>query len=229
MTRLRIAEVFESVQGEGQWAGVPSVFVRLSGCNLRCRWCDTPYSSWNPEGPVLEVLEVVAWVDRFGSRDVVVTGREPMLFPGSADLTRDLSGRGYRVTVETAGTVDLPVVADLMSISPKLAHSTPEGEWGARHEEARWRPAVVRSLMNRYPHQLKFVVGEAVEADVAEIEACLAELGEVDPRCVMLMPEGRESSVLWSRARALVPVCLAKGWRLAPRMQIDLFGDTRGT
>lgn len=227
MSRLRIAEVFGSVQGEGHWAGVPSVFVRLSGCNLRCQWCDTPYASWNPEGPVMTVDEVVQWVGRFGSRDVVVTGGEPMLFPGCVDLTRELAGRGYRVTVETAGTVDLTVHADLMSISPKLAHSTPEGEWSERHEALRWQPAVVRSLMSRYEYQLKFVV--ASPADVSEIESCLAELGEVDPRLVLVMPEGRDSLALWSKARELVPVCLAKGWRLAPRMQIDLFGDTRGT
>lgn len=227
MSRLRIAEVFESVQGEGLWAGVPSVFVRLSGCNLRCRWCDTPYASWNPEGPVMTVPEVVASVERFTARDVVVTGGEPMLFPACADLTRELKKREYRVTIETAGTVDLEVAADLMSISPKLAHSTPDGEWTARHEALRWQPSVVRSLMARFPYQLKFVVASL--ADVSEIEVCLAELGDVDLRRVMLMPEGRDSSVLWARARELVPVCVARGWRLAPRMQIDLFGDTRGT
>ncbi|MCH2065381.1 MAG: 7-carboxy-7-deazaguanine synthase QueE, partial [Roseibacillus sp.] len=71
---MLISEIFYSVQGEGFLAGVPSVFVRTSGCNLRCRWCDTPYASWNPEGEKLPVEKIVAQVREHPARHVVLTG-----------------------------------------------------------------------------------------------------------------------------------------------------------
>src|SRR5260370_20755255 len=76
---MKIAEIFYSIQGEGMLAGVPSVFVRTSGCNLRCEWCDTPYTSWNPEGRDMRVEEIVAEVRRHGASHAVVTGGEPMI------------------------------------------------------------------------------------------------------------------------------------------------------
>jgi len=227
---LRIAEIFTSVQGEGQWMGVPSVFVRISGCNLRCVWCDTPYASWSPEGPVREVSSVLEEVLATGTNHVVVTGGEPMLFPGVVPLVGALMDAGRVVTIETAGTVDQPMTPSLFSISPKLAHSTPPGEWSAKHEAARWRPGVVRAMMDRAPYQLKFVVNpDAGLGDLDEIEGMLAELGAHEPDRVMLMPEGRDGETLRRRMQALVAPCMERGWRLCPRLQIDLFGDTRGT
>jgi len=158
VAKLRISEIFTSVQGEGQWIGVPSVFVRVSGCNLRCVWCDTPYASWHPEGPVREVDDVVAEVQAQGVRHVVVTGGEPMLFEPTVDLVNALQAAGHVITIETAGTVDLPLTPQLFSISPKLSHSAPEGEWHDRHEAARWRPEVIAAMMQRAPVQFKFVV-----------------------------------------------------------------------
>ena len=125
---MRIAEIFYSVQGEGSLVGVPSVFVRTSGCNLRCSWCDTPYTSWNPEGEDLTVEEILARADRFpAARHVVLTGGEPMIAPGIVELSQRFRELGLHITIETAGTVFAPVACDLMSISPKLANSTPEG------------------------------------------------------------------------------------------------------
>ena len=80
---MKIAEIFYSVQGEGKLAGVPSVFVRTSGCNLRCVWCDTPYASWNPIGDEMPVAEIVSRVLRFGARHVVITGGELMIQAGA--------------------------------------------------------------------------------------------------------------------------------------------------
>ncbi len=122
---MKIAEIFYSVQGEGTLVGVPSVFVRTSGCNLRCTWCDTPYTSWKPEGTEMSNEAILAEVAKFPARHVVITGGEPMLFAPVVALTESLSN--VHVTIETAGTVYQPVKADLMSISPKLANSTPEG------------------------------------------------------------------------------------------------------
>ena len=88
---LRISETFASIQGEGKLTGAPSFFVRTSGCNLRCTWCDTPYASWDPEGPVRTVEEIVREAvgvrERQGVRHAVLTGGEPMLPPAIVPLT----------------------------------------------------------------------------------------------------------------------------------------------
>ena len=78
---MKIAEIFYSVQGEGSLVGVPSVFIRTSGCNLRCVWCDTPYTSWNPEGSMMTVAEILEQALASGARHAVVTGGEPMIAP----------------------------------------------------------------------------------------------------------------------------------------------------
>src|ERR1700749_3162604 len=122
---MKIAEIFYSLQGEGILVGVPSVFVRTSGCNLRCTWCDTPYTSWNPEGSELAAEEIVRQVRAFPAAHAVLTGGEPMLFADSITLPQGFREAGLHITVETAGTIYQPVACDLMSISPKLANSTP--------------------------------------------------------------------------------------------------------
>ncbi|HEY1066422.1 MAG TPA: 7-carboxy-7-deazaguanine synthase QueE, partial [Pirellulales bacterium] len=172
---MKVSEIFRSRQGEGLLTGVPSVFVRASGCNLRCWFCDTPYASWTPDGERLSLAAILAEVERLAAPDavdvdggseicrhVVVTGGEPMLFPETAALTAALRARGFHVTIETAGTVDQPVEADLMSISPKFAGSAPDqGEhprWNAKHEARRFAPEVLTRLLNDYEHQLKFVI-----------------------------------------------------------------------
>src|SRR4051794_8512532 len=137
---MLISEIYCSLQGEGLLTGTPSVFVRASGCNLRCWFCDTPYTSWQPEGEDWSVEEIVDDVRRQQSsiHHVVITGGEPMLFAELIPLTQRLQTAGFHLTIETAGTLFLPVECDLMSISPKLASSTPSedraGRWSARHE-----------------------------------------------------------------------------------------------
>src|SRR5438270_4808648 len=143
---LRIAELFYSIQGEGSLVGVPSVFIRTTGCNLRCAWCDTPYTSWQPEGAELSLDQILDEVQAHPARHVVVTGGEPMIAPEIIPLTERLRQLGLHITIETAGTVWKPVACDLMSISPKLANSTPEGRWAAAHERLRIQPEVLAEL-----------------------------------------------------------------------------------
>src|SRR5881394_713852 len=103
---MRVAEIFYSIQGEGKLSGVPSVFVRASGCNLRCSWCDTPYASWNPEGTMRTLPEIVAEVQSHaGARHVVLTGGEPMIAKEIRALATELKALGYHLTIETAATV----------------------------------------------------------------------------------------------------------------------------
>jgi 7-carboxy-7-deazaguanine synthase len=223
-----IAEVFHSVQGEGRWAGTPSVFVRTSGCNLRCWFCDTPYTSWHPTGIERSVEDLFEQVRNYECRHVVITGGEPMLVKSVPLLTRALQAEGHIITIETAGTVDLDVAVDLMSISPKLSNSTPaESDWAARHDERRHRPDVIRRLTTDYEYQLKFVID--TPGDVGEVEQYLAEFPHVTPDRVMLMPQGTDIAALRERLMWIEPEANRRGWRVSPRLHIEWFGNTRGT
>lgn len=223
--KFKIAEIFDSIQGEGLLMGTPSTFVRLSGCNLRCVWCDTPYASWRPEGVTMELAEIVARPSR---RNVVITGGEPMIFEGIGELCEAM-GQEAHVTIETAGTAYREgLKCDLMSISPKLANSTPTDDpaWRERHERTRRDRSPLLELTRSYPYQLKFVVTGA--SDLAEIDEILVPL-KADPARILLMPEGTEAESLRERMKDLVPICMARGWRLCPRLHIELYGNTKGT
>lgn len=235
---LPIAETFISVQGEGRLTGARSWFVRLSGCNLRCAWCDTPYASWSPEGEKRTLEDVLEEAEEGGVSHAVVTGGEPMMFEGVEPLCAGLRALGMHVTIETAGTIFRRVEADLMSISPKLRNSTPSAAletkigagWAAKHEARRLNLDSLRALLRAHPgsgRQLKFVV--ATEPDIEEIEALLALLPEATPRDVMLMPEGVTAEALAARMRWIEAACAARGWTPCRRLHIELFGNTRGT
>ncbi|HEY7305107.1 MAG TPA: 7-carboxy-7-deazaguanine synthase QueE [Bryobacteraceae bacterium] len=226
---MKIAEIFYSIQGEGMLVGVPSVFVRTSGCNLRCTWCDTPYTSWQPEGQNLSLDEIVESIGAFRASHVVVTGGEPMIAPEIVQLTANLREAGQHITIETAGTIYAPVACDLMSISPKLANSTPwdreKSRWASQHDRLRYQPEVLRRLMAGYRYQLKFVVAQP--GDLAEIEAIQSDL-QVPSSRIMLMPEGTRPAVIQDRGRWLAEICKSTGYRYSPRLHIDLWGDKRG-
>lgn len=227
---MRISEVFASIQGEGVLAGVPSLFIRTSGCNLRCRWCDTPYTSWVPEGDDWEIDRIMAWVgSNPGYRHVVLTGGEPMIQPQLPELARRLDNAGFHITVETAGTVYLELPCHLMSISPKLANSTPwqdDGGWRAEaHERLRINAEVLARLVRDYSHQLKFVVADP--EDLIEIKQ-VSEMCGVAREQVLLMPEGRTPEQLHERAAWVVELCKMHGYRFCPRLHVELFGNQRG-
>ena len=228
---MRICELFQSLQGEGRLTGTPSVFVRSGGCNLRCWYCDTPYASSQPEGEDLSVEEITVRVEQFPAAHVVLTGGEPMLFAELVPLTAALAKLGRHVTIETAGTLYLPVTCDLMSISPKLANSTPLAErdprWSHRHEQSRHAPEVIRRLIAEYDYQLKFVVDRPEDCDA--VERYLAEFPEIDRARVMLMPQGTDAAVLAEKAGLMVPYCDEHSLTFCPRRQIEWFGGKRGT
>jgi 7-carboxy-7-deazaguanine synthase len=228
---MKIAEIYKSIQGEGRLTGTPSVFVRASGCNLRCWFCDTPYASWQPEGQDYAVDEIIAEIEEWDCRHVVITGGEPMLFAELIPLCRELKDRGRHITIETAGTLYLPAVCDLMSISPKLSGSGPNPDrhprWARRHERDRCRPEVLARLMAEYDFQLKFVVDQP--EDIGEIEQLLLELPEVSADRVLLMPQGRSGEELAAHRTWLPSLCEERGWTYCPRRQIEWFGPVRGT
>jgi len=244
-----VSETFFSIQGEGKLAGVPSLFIRLSGCNLRCRWCDTAYASWDAAGELRSIDELVGLArSRPEIGRVVLTGGEPMMFPGLTELSarlalsRERGGAGMHVTIETAGTVIPPggVTCHLMSISPKLANSTPandprdpSGAWAARHEQRRISVPTLQRLIDGsrgegLDRQLKFVVTDAgLAEDLAEVDSLLAHLRAWDAGDVLLMPEGVTPPTP-EFAQRIAAVCLERGWRYCPRLHIELWGNQRG-
>ncbi len=232
---MLVSEIFHSIQGEGLLVGVPSVFVRFSGCNLRCTWCDTPYASWEPVGETMTQADILARMESFSGRvrHAVLTGGEPMVASGIREFAAELRRRDWHVTLETAGTIAPDEIAcDLASLSPKLRHSTPEAgrieeAWISRHESRRLQPAVLAEWIRDYEVQLKFVI--AAEADLPEIHELLAKLPPVPADRILLMPEGITSEDILARAPLVTGLCKQFGYRYCDRLHIHLYGNTRGT
>lgn len=230
---LPIAESFPSIQGEGKLTGVPSFFIRLSGCNLRCTWCDTPYASWSPEYELQSIDWLITAAKESGVHHVVITGGEPMIFNQLPNLCSQLQNAHFHITIETAGTVYQNLLCNLMSISPKLANSTPtndprdpSGAWAHRHEQRRLNTDALIHLIDTYPQrQLKFVV--TGPDDLPEIDTLLANLPNICPTDILLMPEGIKSPDK-SLAQWTAKTCLDRGWRYCHRLHIELFGNKRG-
>ncbi len=221
-----ISETFTSIQGEGMLAGVPAFFVRTTGCNMRCAWCDTPYTSWSPEGERRSVRELVSRATASGCRHVVITGGEPLLQRELGDLTRALAANGHHITLETAGTLAPDFECHLLSLSPKTSNSDPEGRFRERHRALRENHAPLLRLMGRHPeHQVKFVVQG--DGDLAEVVDLVERIGVSHDR-VLLMPEGRNAAEVAARAPTVARACLRLGFRYSPRLHLDLFGPGRG-
>lgn len=235
-------EIFAALQGEGVSAGKPCVFVRLSRCNLACEWCDTAYT-WRFTGDnrphrdgtdfaradnqlVLDETDVAARIAALEQPRLVITGGEPLLqAPALARMLKALAALrpGMAVEVETNGTIaPPPALASLVAqwnVSPKLAHS------GNPRELAICAQALAAFVASEQAW-FKFVV--ATPADVDEV-AALAEAHALPVARILLMPEGRDSATLRTRARWLADLCLARGYSLSDRLHIHLHGDTRGT
>lgn len=227
---LRISEIYESIQGEGEFTGTSSVFVRTTGCNLRCWFCDTPYTSWTPEGFEQSIESVVSEVESFRSQHVVITGGEPLLQPEITRLTDQLRTRGYFVTMETAGTIFRPVLVDLMSISPKLANSTPTPEqskhWASRHELLRNRPRVIRRLIEGGGYQFKFVIDRP--EDIVEVTNWLEDFPEIDRSRVWLMPQAVTQQELSGKSEWLQAAAEQTDLKFTSRLHIEKYGNVRG-
>ena len=235
-------EVFSSLQGEGPGMGRPSVFVRLSRCNLACRWCDTAYT-WRFEGDnrphrdevaferdenqlSLSEAEVAALVLAHAEDRLVITGGEPLL-QGAALARAVMLIKAQRpslhVEIETNGTVAvhpaLDPLVDQFNVSPKLAHSGNDATLALVPERLEAWAAEPRAWF-------KFVV--ATPADLAEIVALQTRYG-IAADHLFVMPEGTASSILRERSRWLAEEALERGWRFTDRLHIHLYGDTRGT
>jgi 7-carboxy-7-deazaguanine synthase len=228
---VRISEIFYSIQGEGRLCGIPSVFIRTSGCNLRCVWCDTPYTSWRPEGKSWSISKILNEVKKYPTHYIVITGGEPLLAQEIEELAGELKRDGAHITIETAATIFKPVACDLLSLSPKLAHSTPwkreQGKFAQLHEKQRLNFPVIQRYVDGYDYQIKFVVERKEDFD--EIREVLGKVKNIDPARVLIMAQGTTKKQLSEKAGWIVELCKKNGYGFTPRLHIELFGNRRGT
>lgn len=224
---MKVSEIFHSIQGEGLLAGVVSVFVRLAGCDLRCRWCDTAYAMEADQAQELGINEIVEKIESYECGYVVVTGGEPMAAAELPAFLSQLKEHKKHITVETSATRYREIDCDLISISPKLANSTPSsGAYAQSHEKHRLNIEAIQQYIGRHNYQLKFVVED--ETDLAEVEQVLGALREVDRNKVMLMPQGCTREQLSRSGPEIAEMCIEHGYRYCPRLQIELWGNHRG-
>jgi len=226
---MRVNEIFYSLQGEGFLVGVPSAFVRLAGCPLRCRWCDTKYAWDQTAGAHYSVEKIVQTVQQTQSKFVIITGGEPMINPDLPQLVQKLKASGKHITIETAGIAFIPAMpCDLMSISPKLSNSTPDDpELAAIHEDSRLDIAVLRELIDNYEYQLKFVVDS--QDDLPEIQQTIEQIGNVDSEKVMLMPQACTRDELLAKSPMVADICKRTGFAFCHRLQVLLWNNQKGT
>jgi 7-carboxy-7-deazaguanine synthase len=230
---VRINEIFYSLQGEGFLAGIPSVFVRLAGCPLHCRWCDTKYAWQQSAATNYSIEEIVQKIGQWTSEFVVITGGEPMIDPdwtvnkNLPELVCALKKAGKHITIETAGIAFIPdMPCDLMSISPKLSNSTPRDPKIAKiHEDSRLDVAILSELVGQYDYQLKFVVD--TEDDLPEIEKTIEEIGNVDSKKVLLMPQAKTRAELLAKSPMVADLCKQSGFAFSPRLQLSLWDGRR--
>ncbi|MGL1936882.1 MAG: 7-carboxy-7-deazaguanine synthase QueE [Fibrobacterales bacterium] len=225
---LKVNEIFYSIQGEGIYTGVPSIFIRLAGCNLRCNWCDTPYASHRAEGTMMERSAILDLCRSYtGAAHVVITGGEPFIHKNLTDLVADCKQAEYHVTIETAGTIYLETAADFISLSPKLLNATPtDGSWQKKHEALRKNNSVLRSFMTYHDVQLKFVVG--TYGDVEEVAAWLGELPKIAPDRILLMPQALNAEAQQMISQEVIEWCKERGYRFCYRLHTQVWGGKPG-
>ena len=223
-----INEIFYSLQGEGFFAGVPSVFIRLAGCPLRCKWCDTKYAWEQDAGEDYTIDDIVKTIKQWPCKFIVITGGEPMINPDLLQLVKELKTTGKHITIETAGIAYVPELpCDLMSISPKLSNSVPDNlKSSTTHKYSRLDVAVLQELVDNYQYQLKFVV-DSVD-DLPEIQETVEKIDSVNIEKVTLMPQATTREELLAKSPMVAEMCKQAGFAFSQRLQVLLWEKQKG-
>ena len=228
------SEIFKSVQGEGQLMGIPSVFFRTTGCNLRCWFCDTPYTSHAPEVNKMSIDEAVQKILSYNCDHVVITGGEPFI---QRQPLKALCGRLRKfekhITIETNGTIFFDVNAKLLSISPKLIGSGPNGDqcgdkWKQMHEDRRINAHSLQQFLDQTNYQFKFVVTKDGYENVIDEIRDIQNKFQIPNDKIYLMPEGQLQSELEKTQEITIDACLKNGWLYSDRLHVRLWGNRRG-
>ena len=224
-----INEIFYSLQGEGKLAGVPSVFLRLAGCPLRCRWCDTKYAWPASAGREYSARQVQELIADYPTKHIVITGGEPIAAPELTEFLESFAAEDMHITIETSGMKFLDgLPCDLMSISPKLSNSTPtEPLPAAEHEKKRLNISALQKLIDNYEYQLKFVV--EIPDDLDEIRQCLKKLNGIKTGNIFLMPQVTTNKDYAGKSQMAAELCKQTGFTLSPRLQVLLWNNEKGS
>ncbi|MGD0786079.1 MAG: 7-carboxy-7-deazaguanine synthase QueE [Sedimentisphaerales bacterium] len=216
---IKISEIFYSIQGEGLLAGRPAVFIRLAGCPLRCKFCDTSYALDSSAGKKMTIAEIKKQVKKYKPEYIVITGGEPIISPNLSQLCKAL--KNYHITIETSGIKFLPgLKCDLMSISPKLSNA-----YRAKADKKRYlKIDQLKKLIKEYDYQLKFVVEK--EKDIAEVKQIIREMKTVDRSKILLMPQAKNLSQYLNRSPLVARLCKETGFTFSLRLQL-VFGEKR--
>lgn len=231
--------IFYTIQGEGKYCGFPSVFVRMSGCNLRCSWrnadksvtmCDTPHSSFSPESNLLSIQDTVDRVSSFKCTNVVITGGEPYLQKGLKMLVNQLVEVGHHVTIETNGTIFFETDAQFVSLSPKLASSSSHPLYGEAHNNKRINYRALDHFIRNHDYQFKFVINH--EREIEEIQNISRKLHSmyglnINDK-IWLMPQGITQDQFKEKSQWLFEVCKGNGWKYTDRLHIQVYGNKKG-
>ena len=228
---MKVAEIFgPTIQGEGPSAGRQAAFVRLSGCNLTCSWCDTPYT-WDAtrfdldaESSEMSIEDIVDTVFAMAVPRVVITGGEPLMQPETGALIRAMAEHGMLVEVETNGTIRPPALPTLVervvqwNVSPKLTGS------GVRRKKA-IKPDVLQEFARRGNTAFKFVISDLTE--LIEVDEIFGQI-VYDPDMVFLMPQGTDAESIQKRLVQLTPAAIKRGFSVSTRLHVMVWGDERG-
>ena len=250
------SEVFYSIQGEGKLAGTPSVFFRTSYCNIRCKWCDSNYTSWDPEHKPINVSDAMYEIMECANgsaqgydglverkcRHVVITGGEPFIWKEELkELCDRLYDKAFHVTIETNATIYHEVKFDLISMSPKLSSSTPwdrDPKWAKKHESLRLNIPVIKDFIfdattdldgsGYNDFQLKFVITDCSQSEIDEIFEITDQLGGVHPNNIVLMPEGITKEAIEEKAELVMETCMLYGFQYSDRLHTRVWDNLRG-
>jgi len=228
-TKLNVNEIFgPTIQGEGPSAGKRCAFLRLSGCNLTCSWCDTPYT-WDWEGlngipfdkqaetHEMTVFDVHYQLTSMGVDLYVISGGEPMIQQAAlGPLIDRLMAGGRSVEIETNGTIIPKITPTRFNVSPKLAHS-------GVADKKRFKAKALEAYVGK--GIFKFVA--QTENDLDEIGAIATIVG-IPPRDIWVMPEGRSPEELKRSLDLVKDAAISRGWNITNRLHVQLWGNKRG-
>ncbi len=204
---MHISEIFYSIQGEGLSIGKPAIFLRLSGCHLRCTWCDSKFAWDLKSGKEINTKEIIKEIKKYPAKHLVITGGEPLIQQSALkELFTQI--KGYYIEMETSGSIksELHKYIDQYNCSPKMKNSGNK-----------------TFKLEKFPKEktnYKFVVSD--EKDIREIKSL-----KIPKKQIILMPEGTKKRELTERSKWLVEICKKENFRFSPRLHINIWGNKR--
>ena len=226
---MKVSEIFSSIQGEGPYAGKPSIFLRTALCNLKCVWCDTKYTwdwdnyDYSKEVNELSIDQVIEKIKQLEPKHLVITGGEPLIQQNDIASLLSKLGDDYFVEVETDCTI-IPNSAMLehvnhWNVSPKTSNS-------GNSREAREIPQCYDFFAKLENSVFKFVIEN--ETDLVEIDELITKYS-IPKNKILLMPQSSTKDELNLKKEEIEKIAIAKGLLFSSRLQVERWGNQRGT